>query len=261
MRRAESRDAVRRRGRQQTPTNCPSWSIWRCGAIPPRARHGRRRALRQRRSAAPRSPYYPQASLQSDAGYQRFMFQDQFAEAVIKQWEYTPLLQLTYILIDFGRRSAIRRRRPPTTRGGQLRFQPQNSGGRLRHPKGLLRPVGRQGRRRSRAQERRADQNRRRGGQPARSTSAWPPSPRCCWPGSATPSPVTTWKTPSCWCTMRRRISRWLWGSPQTLRSTCRISDNQPIPPKLDATVDQSDRPRGQAAPRPRRAGGRAAPT
>jgi len=53
-----------------------------------------------------RSPYYPQASVQSDAGYQRFQFQDSFAEAVIKQWEFTPLLQLTYILMDFGRRSA-----------------------------------------------------------------------------------------------------------------------------------------------------------
>ncbi len=53
-----------------------------------------------------RRPYYPQASLQSDTGYQRFQFQDEFTEAVIKQWEFTPLLQLTYILMDFGRRSA-----------------------------------------------------------------------------------------------------------------------------------------------------------
>ena len=54
-----------------------------------------------------RAPYYPQASVQSEAGYQRFQFQNDFREAVIKQWEFTPLLQLTYILMDFGRRSAI----------------------------------------------------------------------------------------------------------------------------------------------------------
>ena len=53
-----------------------------------------------------KSPYYPQAGFQSDAGYQRFMFEDQGTEIVIKQWEYTPLLQLTYTLLDFGRRSA-----------------------------------------------------------------------------------------------------------------------------------------------------------
>ena len=53
-----------------------------------------------------RAPYYPQVSVQSDAGYQRFQFQDSFTEAVIRQWEFTPLIQLTYILMDFGRRSA-----------------------------------------------------------------------------------------------------------------------------------------------------------
>jgi outer membrane protein len=56
---------------------------------------------------AAKAPYYPQATFQSDGGYQRFQFQDQFNEAVIKQWEFTPLLQLTYTLLDFGRRSAF----------------------------------------------------------------------------------------------------------------------------------------------------------
>ncbi|MGO9056157.1 MAG: TolC family protein [Candidatus Binataceae bacterium] len=53
-----------------------------------------------------KAPYYPQAGFQSDGGYQRFMFQDQMTEITIKQWEYTPLVQLTYTLLDFGRRSA-----------------------------------------------------------------------------------------------------------------------------------------------------------
>lgn len=53
-----------------------------------------------------KAPYYPQASFEGDSGYQRFMFQGQPREIAIKQWEYVPAVQLTYTLLDFGRRSA-----------------------------------------------------------------------------------------------------------------------------------------------------------
>jgi outer membrane protein len=53
-----------------------------------------------------RAPYYPLVSFQSDSGYTKFQFQDEFNEIVIKQWQYDPVLQLTYTLLDFGRRSA-----------------------------------------------------------------------------------------------------------------------------------------------------------
>lgn len=53
-----------------------------------------------------RAPYYPQAGFQSDGGYTKFQFQDEFNEIVIKQWQYDPALQLTYTLLDFGRRGA-----------------------------------------------------------------------------------------------------------------------------------------------------------
>lgn len=54
-----------------------------------------------------RAPYYPMASFQGDSGYTKFQFQDEFNEIIIKQWEYNPMVQLTYILLDFGRRSAV----------------------------------------------------------------------------------------------------------------------------------------------------------
>jgi len=53
-----------------------------------------------------RSPYYPALSYDGDAGYDKFQFQDKGNEIVIRQWQYTPALQLTYTLLDFGRRSA-----------------------------------------------------------------------------------------------------------------------------------------------------------
>lgn len=55
---------------------------------------------------AAKAPYYPMASFEGDGGYTKFQFQDQGTEIVIKQWQYTPMLALTYTLLDFGRRSA-----------------------------------------------------------------------------------------------------------------------------------------------------------
>jgi outer membrane protein len=55
---------------------------------------------------AAKAPYYPMATYEGDGGYTKFQFQGQGDEIVIRQWEYTPMLQLTYTLLDFGRRSA-----------------------------------------------------------------------------------------------------------------------------------------------------------
>jgi outer membrane protein len=54
-----------------------------------------------------RSPYYPTVSYKGEGGFQKFQFQDEYTEIVIKQWEYNPVLELTYTLLDFGRRSAV----------------------------------------------------------------------------------------------------------------------------------------------------------
>ena len=55
---------------------------------------------------AAKAPYYPLATYEGDGGYTKFQFQDQEAEIVINQWQFTPMLALTYTLLDFGRRSA-----------------------------------------------------------------------------------------------------------------------------------------------------------
>ncbi|MGA2410070.1 MAG: TolC family protein, partial [Candidatus Binataceae bacterium] len=53
-----------------------------------------------------RAPYYPLVSAESDSGYQRLQFQVPGQIGVVKQWTVDPVIQLTYTLIDFGRRSA-----------------------------------------------------------------------------------------------------------------------------------------------------------
>ncbi|HEX4210537.1 MAG TPA: TolC family protein [Candidatus Binataceae bacterium] len=53
-----------------------------------------------------RSPYYPLVTSESDNGYQRLQFQVPSQIGVIKQWTADPTIQLTYTLIDFGRRKA-----------------------------------------------------------------------------------------------------------------------------------------------------------
>lgn len=55
---------------------------------------------------ASRAPYYPLASVSSDAGYQRILFQTASRTAAIQQWQVDPMVNLTYTLADFGRRSA-----------------------------------------------------------------------------------------------------------------------------------------------------------
>jgi outer membrane protein len=70
-----------------------------------------RRAWQSARAAAAqygisRAPYYPTASFQNDAGYLRELFQVAPGPAVIRQWEVAPMFELTYTLIDFGRRSS-----------------------------------------------------------------------------------------------------------------------------------------------------------
>jgi len=52
------------------------------------------------------APYYPHASFEADGGYNRLLFQVVPGPAVIKQWSASPMAELTYTLLDFGRRSA-----------------------------------------------------------------------------------------------------------------------------------------------------------
>src|SRR5262249_52553077 len=55
---------------------------------------------------ASKAPYYPLVSTETDASYQRLLFQVNPGPAVISQWTVAPMIQLTYTLADFGRRSA-----------------------------------------------------------------------------------------------------------------------------------------------------------
>ncbi|MGH7780875.1 MAG: TolC family protein [Candidatus Binataceae bacterium] len=52
------------------------------------------------------APYYPHASFEAGGGYNRLLFQINPGPAVIKQWSASPMGELTYTLLDFGRRSA-----------------------------------------------------------------------------------------------------------------------------------------------------------
>jgi outer membrane protein len=51
-----------------------------------------------------RAPYYPLVSAGSDGGYQRLLFQTASRTASIQQWQTDPMINLTYTLVDFGRR-------------------------------------------------------------------------------------------------------------------------------------------------------------
>jgi outer membrane protein TolC len=53
-----------------------------------------------------RAPYYPIVSTQLSGGYEREIFQLPGQNAVLKQWQITPVLDFTYTLLDFGRRDA-----------------------------------------------------------------------------------------------------------------------------------------------------------
>ena len=55
---------------------------------------------------ASKAPYYPLASVGTDAGYQRLLFQTSNRTASIQQWQVEPMVNLTYTLADFGRRSS-----------------------------------------------------------------------------------------------------------------------------------------------------------
>jgi len=53
-----------------------------------------------------RAPYYPVVSTQVQSAYSRRIFELPGQDGVLKQWRVTPLIQLTYTLLDFGRRDA-----------------------------------------------------------------------------------------------------------------------------------------------------------
>jgi outer membrane protein len=53
---------------------------------------------------ASQAPYYPLASMQAVNGYQRMPFELPGSVGTIKQWQSEPLANVTYVLLDFGRR-------------------------------------------------------------------------------------------------------------------------------------------------------------
>lgn len=64
----------------------------------------------QARAAAARygrslAPYYPEVSAQAVAGPSRFLFQNEPAPLTVEQDTFSPQIELTWILLDFGRRA------------------------------------------------------------------------------------------------------------------------------------------------------------
>src|SRR5215469_6326317 len=53
---------------------------------------------------AAQAPYYPQVDMQSGQGYQRTILELPAAVGKLEQWQAQPAVELTYILLDFGRR-------------------------------------------------------------------------------------------------------------------------------------------------------------
>ncbi|MBV8451352.1 MAG: TolC family protein [Deltaproteobacteria bacterium] len=53
---------------------------------------------------AAQAPYYPQIDVQSGQGYQRTILQRTAAVGKLEQWQFQPVAELTYVLLDFGRR-------------------------------------------------------------------------------------------------------------------------------------------------------------
>lgn len=76
-----------------------------------RTNPGTRAAWESARAAAARygssrSPYYPLITADSANGYTRTLFPLTGNPGIYKQWQAQPMLELTYTLLDFGRRSA-----------------------------------------------------------------------------------------------------------------------------------------------------------
>ena len=55
---------------------------------------------------ASRAPYYPVVSAEATGAYSRRIFELPGQDGVLKQWRMTPMVEFTYTLLDFGRRSA-----------------------------------------------------------------------------------------------------------------------------------------------------------
>jgi outer membrane protein len=53
---------------------------------------------------AAQSPYYPQVDVESANGYQRTIIELPGAAGKLEQWQSQPVVELTYVLLDFGRR-------------------------------------------------------------------------------------------------------------------------------------------------------------
>ena len=127
-----------------------------------------------------RAPFYPVVSAQVPGGYEREIFQLPGQNAVLRQWQITPMLEFTYTLLDFGRRRRRRSLRACATGGRKLLVQPQAAGCRVRNAALVLCDRRGEGRRAGGGTKRRAREDRRRGRQPPRRPRSGHSSPSCC---------------------------------------------------------------------------------
>src|ERR1700730_1846814 len=56
---------------------------------------------------AAQAPFYPQFDVQSANGYQRTIIELPGTAGKLKQWQAQPVAELTYVLLDFGRRRSM----------------------------------------------------------------------------------------------------------------------------------------------------------
>ena len=103
---------------------------------------------------ASRAPFYPVVSTQISGGYEREMFELPGQNAVLKQWQITPVLAFTYTLLDFGRRASA-------TGCREFLVQPQAAGRRVRDAARFLFNRRRESGSASRARKRRTREDRR----------------------------------------------------------------------------------------------------
>ncbi len=89
---------------------------------------------------AAQAPYYPQADVQSLNGYEHVTLELPGAPGKLNQWESQPVMEITYTLLDFGRRHSAAEVARNRLIANNFAFNRGDSGRRLRHSKRLLCP-------------------------------------------------------------------------------------------------------------------------
>ncbi len=71
---------------------------------------------------AAQAPYYPQLRFSSDSGYTRSIEELPGSYGVLKQWQADPVVSMTWILLDFGRRESLSEQARQQLLAGKLMF-------------------------------------------------------------------------------------------------------------------------------------------